>query len=178
MAKVIDMPVRDESSALRSKKKHKHHGYQGERYCDQLFTVLHSSHNWKLVGGDDHDYFVCPGRTNGRAGHLWIDARIKTPYVKAKGGRMIHLLGEGSYFHWTPYPYGDGFGGLARQFGTEERNNGLWGRFPPALNVKLLCKHPSWLRNPMLMWEIPDGLITNDGTPIELCIHCKKERDK
>ncbi len=168
MAKVIDMPVRDNDIEVipRRKRKDKVPSWE-DRYVDCDSPKLHPPHSYKKNG---FDQWRCGGKANNRPDHLWIDAKIKTPYVKAKGGKMIHLLGEGSHFHWYPNRYGDGYGNL-------NIGDGMWPRFPPDLNVKLLCKYPSWLRNPMLMWEIPDGLITNDGTPIGLCKYCEKVRD-
>jgi hypothetical protein len=173
MAKVIEMPQRDnEVEVIPKRKKYKEPSWK-DRYVNCERTDLHPSHAYEKNG---YDQWRCDGIANDRPDHLWTDAKIKTPYVKAPGGKMIHLLGEGSNFHWYPYRYGDGFGGLSRQF-DEDGKYWQWGRFPPALNVKLLCKHPSWLRNPMLLWELPENLITNDGTPIKLCKYCEKERD-
>jgi hypothetical protein len=174
MAKVIEMPQRDNEVVVIPKpKKFKEPSWK-DRYVPCERTDLHPPHAYEAKG---YDQWRCDGLHNDREDHLFIDARIKTPYVKAPGGKMIHLLGAGSYFHWHPYRYGNGFGGLSREIGMSEADKSLWGRYPPDLVVKLLCKHPSWLRKPMLLWELPDNLITNDGTPIKLCIHCKAVRD-
>lgn len=166
MAKVIDMPVRDDV-ARKPPKKHKKQkrGYLGPKQCSN--SEYHSAHNQNEPESELYRgaYWHCAGKSNGRTEFLFVDAKIKTPYVKAPGGKMIHLLGEGSYFHWRPNTHGIGFG----------RSDELWGRFPPRLHVKLLCKHPSWLYNPQLLWEIPEGLITNEGQAIGLCPHCEKE---
>jgi hypothetical protein len=182
MAQVIDMPQRDETEVYgymqptkkKGKKRQQTRGYLGPQECGS--TELHMAHNWNDETFPDA-YWHCGGKNNGREGYLFIDAKIKTPYVKATGGRMVHLLGEGSYFHWVPNVHGDGYGGMLRQIGQSEADKSLWGRFPPHLHVKVLCKHPSWLTDPFLLWEIPDGLITNDGQPIGLCKYCKEVRD-
>lgn len=164
MAKVIEMPQRDnEVEVIPKRKKFKEPSYK-DRYVYCGSDDLHPPHAYEANG---YDQWRCDGKANDRPDHLWTDAKIKTPYVKAPGGKMIHLLGEGSNFHWYPYRYGNGYG---------SNTNSLWPRFPPDLSVKLLCKHPSWLRNPMLLWELPENLITNDGKPIKLCKYCEAER--
>jgi len=166
MAKVIDMPVRDEGAVMPRRTKKKTRGYLGPKQC--FNPEYHPPHNLNEEDSElySNAYWACHGRNNGRDENLFIDAKIKTPYVKAPGGKMVHLLGEGSYFHWRPNAYGIGFG-----------SKGLWGRFPPRLHVKLLCKHPSWLYNPNLLWEIPEGMVTNEGTLIGLCPHCEKVKN-
>jgi hypothetical protein len=169
MAKVIEMPVRDNEVEIVPKRKRTKTPSWTDRYVDCGKTEVHPPHSYEANG---FDQWRCSGVANDRPDHLWIDAKIKTPYVKAPGGKMIHLLGEGSNYHWYPNRYGDGYGSL-----NLPGEGSLWMRFPPDLNVKVLCKHPSWLKNPLLLWEIPDGLITNDGTPIKLCKYCEAVRD-
>lgn len=165
MAKVIDMPVRDDVIVKPRKKKKR--GYLGPKQCHN--PEYHAAHNLKEPESElfKDAYWHCAGKNNGRNEFLFIDAKIKAPYIKAPGGKMIHMLGEGSYFHWRPNIHGIGFG-ISKE---------LWGRFPPRLHVKLLCKYPSWLCNPQLLWEIPEGLVTNEGQTIGLCPHCVKVKE-
>lgn len=153
MAKVIDMPVRGEHSVhpAQGKKRKKGKPVLPEP-CTR--TDIHERHQLDQMG------FYCHGVPNDREDYLWIDAKVKVKYVKAKGGKMIHLVGDGSNFQWKTNRFGPGF-----------------SRFSPYLNIKLLCKYPSWLRNPILLPEIPEGMLTPQGKPIGLCPYCEKERN-
>jgi hypothetical protein len=168
MAKVIDMPVRDETIVKPKRKKE-------PKWTDRTVpcgrTEIHLGHNYEK---DDYKHWHCRGISNNRQDYFWIPARIKVPYAKARGGKMVHLVNlEGdSNFKYMPNRYGDGYGS-----GYESKSiPKLWG-FSPRLSVDLLCRYPSWLENPMLLAEIPEGMLTPQGQPIGLCPHCEKVRD-
>jgi hypothetical protein len=165
MGKVIDMPVRETEVVPRPKRKDKVPSWK-DRYVDCDRTDYHEPHSYEAKG---FDQWRCGGIPNGREDYLWVPARIKTPYAKAKGGKMVHIVApEGSVYLYYPNRYGDGYGSNGEQ----------WGRFPPRLSVNLLCRYPSVLVNPLLLWEVPEGMLTSEGKPLALCPHCIKERDK
>lgn len=168
MAKVIDMPVRDEEEA--PPRKRRKEPKLGERNVPCGNTELHMGHNYER---DGFKYWNCRGVSNDRPSYIYFDAKIKVPYAKAKGGKMIHLVApEGSTFTYSPNQYGDGYGsGMVAKSIPK-----LWG-FYPRLGVNLLCRYPSWLHNPMLLAEVPEGMLDPQGQPIGLCPHCVKVKE-
>lgn len=172
MAKVIDMPVRDEIPVLgymepKPKKRKKKPSYQ-DRYISCDDPKPHPSHRYEADGFDD---WMCPGVRNDRVEVVIMKAKIKVPYAKAKGGKMIHLVDPygDSYFMYSPNRHGDGYGsGFASKTFPFP-----WGIYP-SFHVELMCRYPSWLKDPLLLAEIPEGMLTSEGKPIGLCPHCKK----
>lgn len=169
MAKVIDMPVRDDV-APRPKKPKKKEPKWTEREVPCGNTELHHGHNYEK---DDYKYWHCRGVSNDRVDRFWIPARIKVPYAKARGGKMIHLVApEDHVFTYTPNHYGDGYGS-----GYESKSRPRQWGFSPRFSVNLLCRYPSWLENPILLAEVPEGMLDPQGQPIGLCPHCIKVKE-
>lgn len=166
-AKVIQMP---------KTKKQKKRSWRDKWDVPCGNEELHQSHKYERDGEDDW-YCTGVGLNRGEHGMVLIKASIKVPYAKAKSGKMIHLVDEfgDNYFKYTPNQYGPGY--LGAYIFLEE--GGYIKPKPPRadLHIKLRCKYPSWIINPILVREIPPDIFNYDGTPLTLCRHCKEIAD-
>jgi hypothetical protein len=85
---------------------------------------------------------------------------IKRDFVVARGGTMIHLVGdqECHNIQWHPN---------AHEWGFSE--------FGPDLHVKLACRYPSYLKNPLLITQAQgEELKFDNGEVVPFCKHCAK----
>ncbi len=165
MAKVIDMPVRDDVAAPPKKPKKKEPKWT-EREVPCGNTELHHGHNYEK---DGYEYWHCRGVANDRQDYIYCDAKIKVPFAKAKSGKSVHIVApDGSVFTYITNRHGVGYGGAIFPK--------LWG-FYPQLTVNLLCKYPSRLKDPILLAEVPEGMLDPQGQPIGLCPHCVKVKE-
>lgn len=111
-----------------------------------------SSHYAHWSGGEFNNF--CPGipwpinreRTS-------LPAKVKRKYAIAKSGTLIHLVAkEGSMCSWYPADA-----------------HGYWYRHTE-LYVKLVCRYPSSLRDPVLVDELPEHHWN-----LKLCPYCIEE---
>lgn len=79
---------------------------------------------------------------------------IRAPYCVAKSGRLLHTVDHG-LFIWYPYPH-------------------KWGFYAIKLQVKLVCKYPSILRDPDLVTEEKAEELLRLGM-FTKCPHCTEE---
>lgn len=147
---------RDERPARRSR-------YRGSKPCaDARAGGLHDRHDWKSE--DRQDTYTCEGvfainRGSTDSSGYWSGdvaavTRIKVPYVAARGGKLIHQVGdpERSHFVWR---------------GRRHE----WGYYDMYLSVKTKCQYPSFLNDPYLLTE-PESetmIALGDRRP---CPHC------
>ncbi len=95
-----------------------------------------------------------------------VPALVKTPYVLAKYARaMIHRVSpEGP--HYTIWAIPLLGGGSQHEYGPRECRE---------TNVKLMCRYPSRLRNPILLDQNETlSLMIAEVDPIPLCVHCEE----
>lgn len=115
----------------------------------------HDGHTYRL---DDEIVFCegVPWKINRSV--TSFDAKIKVPFARARGGKLIHsLTGEG-WCEWFPPVHGHTYG---------------WGKIGPFLTVKLTCQYPSIIKRPILLTE-EKARVLIESVPDELsvCPHC------
>lgn len=155
----------DRKKKNKRKNKGRRGGINNPRQCEK--PESHRAHSW-----DDHNEWCngVPFAIN-REG-TYVPARFKpgVKFVLARGGKMIHgIAPEGNHgFVWVP---------KQNEYGWLHED---WELFPfrVDLDVKLICKYPSWLRNPYLLREsdiLRDGLHHGDLYVTPFCRHCFPE---
>jgi hypothetical protein len=131
-------------------------------------TSLHRGHTYAgeyIRDGKVYpwEYMHCVGVNNSRALEIEMPLLPKVPYVKARGGKMVHLVGPTAHaFVWHPNQYGWGY-----NYGHR------WG-FDPHSVIFTKCRYPSVIRDGILLKEMPVDVLNSDGTTLELCRHCKE----
>ena len=87
------------------------------------------------------------------------DAKIKAPFVIAKTGRLVHKSAGFGHIWWTPPQHEWGFGSSR-------------------LVAKLLCRHPSYIADPVLLMTEPDYnepyQAARGPLSIRPCPHCRE----
>jgi hypothetical protein len=120
----------------------------GNASCDALSD--HGRHEYTIDtpgASSGSVQFTCPGRWSMNRRPVKTDAMIKVPFVIARTGSFVHLVGKGSYVTWIPPHY-------------HRPGMGVW-----SLHVKLACRYPSWLTNPLLLRGCATTLMVIDKIP-------------
>jgi len=115
---------------LKRKKKRSRDRYRDD-WCEN--TEPHGPHR------DENYVYSCPGLYLVNRQSFRLPLKVKREHVTAKGGSLIHRVApdgnHNSVWNVPPHDYG-------------------WYDFwSPDYNIKLACKFPSWLKNPMLLTE-------------------------
>lgn len=136
-------------------------------------TQPHYVHRW---GGEDNPYkYYCEGVDWPiNRGRIVRPAKVKVPYVASRTGVLIHDVMPGGP-HWSIWQ------GPTHEYGyrTDEHP---WYNSAADLSVKLLCKFPSRLENPILIkgnelekyMEIEDAL--KGLRRMSMCPYCADVR--
>jgi len=88
-----------------------------------------------------------------------LPATVKKPYVRAKSGKLFHHTNttkNAGYITWWPNRHSYGF------------NRGL----VPDLYVRIVCKYPGVLRNPILLDTLPP-LDVQELMAVKECPYCQ-----
>lgn len=170
LAEVIEMPKRKPKKG--SYYEHRPTHEEQEVLCD--VTVFHRPHTYEGFyerNGEKipYPYMSCPGRTNGRPYSIEVPLLPKVPYVKARNGKMIHLVSDSAAhtFIWHPNLYGWGY-----DSGRAFRHEGARHLNDPDAIIMTKCRYPSVINNGILIAELPEGVFNPDGTKLKLCKHC------
>lgn len=116
----------------------------------------HGGHRWLDSQGEDHSCEGVPYPINRKM--TWTAARINRPLAASRGGKLVHHTtgqGEIKWIPLDPHEYGESL--------------------PIEIKVKLVCKYPSWLKNPRLL-SVDEALayISASAGEILVCPHCEK----
>jgi len=132
--------------------KGRRHDYHTD--CDNKES--HHSHSYRL----DDEILLCKGvpfEINRES--YWMDAKVKRPFMRARGGRLVHFTTGEGWVHWLPKPHEWGFAKYAVAY----------------LAAKAMCRYPSIINKPILMTEQQAAaLLTNLPEEFSICPHCKE----
>lgn len=122
------------------------------RQCDSKSG--HYRHNWWDEEDEDLRYFCEGVEFEINRWNYSRPATVKAEFALAGGGALVHrTTGKGKVF-WVP----------------EEHD---WGFVNQIMSVKVVCKYPSWLKNPRLYKEEPVDLYdVKSPKPFSRCKHC------
>lgn len=131
-------------------------------YVDCGNTESHSWHSHKV----NDEYFQCKGIPFAiNRSYYSLPATVKTPYARARTGKLWHHVAPGKNngdILWYP----------------NHHDYGFMYDIGPVLTVKLICKYPSYIRQPILMKNRPDTPLENQNLIIvEECPHCRAVLD-
>lgn len=113
----------------------------------------HDAHTYKL----DDEFTRClgiPWEIN--RSYFELEATVKVPFARARGGRYIHMLTGRAWCEWHPpwHEYG-------------------WGKVPPILIVEVVCKYPSFIKRPILLTENKARVLLEGlSDSLSICPHC------
>lgn len=140
-------------------KKEKRKRYVSNIECPDVENrVEHDGHSYE----DDERRGYCRGWHRINRDHQGVDMAVKIhrPYALARGGSMIHLVGDMDRcaIRWYPNPHAWGF---------RDRD--------PDLMVKTACKYPSFLQNPQTLTVYQAECVLELNTEnIGWCRHCRE----
>lgn len=148
MGEVIQMSPR--------KKKFKRRRYDDLPICPLTEAKLEHTH--KLITSEWRDqYQYCGGYYHINRSIFHLPATVKAPFLAARGGKMIHKAEGSGHCEWYPNAHGWGY---SKYSGAH-------------LSAKTACKYPSWITQPILLFEAQFSFL--DGSPVPLCRHCFSE---
>lgn len=137
------------------RKKRKSHVWDRENPvpCNEIKS--HDAHTWRP---DGEHYEWCNGVpwAINRLSSIYLPAQVKLPFVVARSGKLIHRVGPTDHWvEWWPNRHEWGFNRILQ----------------PELTVKLVCKYPSVLRQPLLLTaERAEQII--EVCELDWCRHC------
>jgi hypothetical protein len=149
---------------LKPQKRKKRKPWRSDLACNQVDQKIeHSSHSYDT---EEYNGWCIGFHWINRTEPVYTQAKIKVPFVVARGGKMIHLVGdpERHYFDWSPRAHKWGF--AYTEYGA--------ANWPVDLHVKLACKYPSFLTKPILLTvDQADLMKEKDGLGfMPYCQHC------
>jgi hypothetical protein len=161
------LPVEEAVVVEMRPKREKRKRYVGRIECPQVAAQIeHGYHTYETV----HETGSCEGfHFINREYEVDMKVVIKRPFVKARGGRMIHLVGD--------------MNRCAIRWFANQHSWGFcldWKEEFPRLDllVKTACKYPSYLRNPLLMDEAIAEFflfpVAGEDQLTEWCPHCQE----
>lgn len=160
VAESLPNPTRPRLEVVRNVTKKKSPPYMMQ--CDLEFS--HEGHTWseEPIDGVNKYLHYCNGVAfEINRGRVVMVAHIKTPYVIARSGKLIHsTTGVGECEWYMP----------RHEYGWPDNWNN------PKLSVQTICRFPSVIRHGILLTKEQVALqrmYPNTIRPLNMCPHCK-----